>query len=160
MANLDPEDRFLAAQAIYKKIGSQLRTGNPDNARGQYDAKLEGLYQQFGAKSIDLKIGDMKVGTASRSERKGAQKMQLEVVNEDSFTNWLSWNLTEFYPAILAQCAKEGIIPDGCAPVVQESSPSISWTLRGLDVDEVSDALKEKYGIGAPDISGLLEGGE
>lgn len=155
---MQPRERFLVAQSIYKRIGKELKTGDVGNARWNFESALEDQHRATGAKSFDLRIGDTTVGTATRSVRRMQPKPELEIVDEESFRKWVDWNMSAFYPAILAQCAKAGEVPDGCAPVVQEATEKASWTLRGLDMDDVAEAVRATYGVGAMDVAGLLGG--
>lgn len=155
---MQPREKFLVAQSIYKRIGKELKTGEVGNARWRFESALEDGYRATGAKSFDLRIGNTKVGTATRTVRKSAQKPSLEIVDEESFRKWAIENLTAFYQDILAHCIKTGEVPDGCAPVCHDPEEKASWTLRGLDMDDVAEAVRATYGVGAMDIAGLLGG--
>ena len=154
-----PREQFIVAQALYKSIGKELKTGEVGNARWRFESALENDYRTTGAKSFDLRIGSAKVGTASRAVRKTAQKPSLEIVDEESFRKWAIDNLTAFYQDILAHCIKTGEVPDGCAPVYHEPEEKASWTLRGLDIRNVAEAARAEYGIDVSGIAGLLGDG-
>ncbi len=157
---MTPREKFIVAQALYKSIGKELKTGEVGNARWRFESALEEDYRATGARIFDQRIGNATVGTAYRTVRKSAQKPSLEIVDEDSFRKWAIDNLTAFYQDILAHCVKTGEVPDGCAPVYHEPEEKASWTLRGLDIRNVADAVRTEYGIDVSGIAGLLEGGE
>lgn len=158
-AQMQPREKFLVAQSIYKRIGKELKTGEVGNARWNFESALEDQYRTTGAKSFDLRIGDTKVGTATRSVRRTQPKPELEIVDEDSFRAWAEENLSAFYQDILAHCAKTGEIPDGCAPAAFDATEKASWTLRGLDIRNVAEAARAEYGIDVSGIAGLLGDG-
>ena len=155
---MKPHERFIVAQSIYKRIGKELKTGEVGNARWRFESSLEDQYRATGAKSFDLRIGDTKVGTATRSVRRVQPRPELEIVDEESFRKWTIENLSAFYQDILAHCIKTGEVPDGCAPACHEPEEKASWTLRGLDMDDVAVAVRDTYGVGAMDVAGLLGG--
>ena len=158
--HMTPREKFILAQAFYKAVGKELKTGEVGNARWRFESALEEDYRATKAKSFYLMIGNTEVGTASRSVRKAAQKPSLDIVDEESFRQWAIDNLTAFYQDILAHCVKTGEVPDGCAPVYHDPEEKASWTLTGLDIRNVADAVRTEYGIDVSGISGLLEGGE
>lgn len=155
---MQPREKFIVAQSIYKRIGKELKTGEVGNARWRFESALEDGYRATGAKSFDLRIGDVKVGTASRTVRRVQPKPSLEIVDEESFRKWTIENLSAFYQDILAHCIKTGEVPDGCAPMTFDATEKASWTLRGLDMDDVAKAVRATYGVGAMDVAGLLGG--
>lgn len=157
---MTPREKFILAQAFYKSIGKELKTGEVGNARWRFESALEDDYRSTGARSFEMRIGKTKVGTAFRDVRKAAQKPSLEIVDEESFRKWAIENLSAFYQDIISHCIKTGEVPDGCAPVYHEPEEKASWTLRGLDIRDVADAARAEYGIDVSGISGLLEGGE
>lgn len=158
-AQMQPREKFIVAQSIYKRIGKELKTGEVGNARWRFESALEEDYRATGAKSFDLRIGNAKVGTASRTVRKATQKPSLEIVDEENFRQWAIDNLSAFYQDIISHCVKTGEVPDGCAPVYHEPEEKASWTLRGLDIRNVADAARTEYGIDVSGIEGLLGDG-
>ena len=159
-AQMQPREKFIVAQSIYKRIGKEMKTGKVGNARWNFESSLEDQYRATGAKSFDLRIGDTKVGTATRSVRRVQPKTELEIVDEESFRAWVGKNLTAFYQDILSHCVRTGEVPDGCAPVAFDATEKASWTLRGLDMDDVAEAVRATYGVGAMDVAGLIGDGE
>ena len=64
-SNLDAAARLAVAQAVYKVVGAAVSTKERDNLRAQLDDETVALYQMYGVKSRDLKVGDLKVGSVS-----------------------------------------------------------------------------------------------
>lgn len=157
---MQPRERFIVAQSIYKRIGKELKTGEVGNARWRFESALEDQYRATGAKSFDLRIGETTVGTATRSVRRVQPKPELEIVDEESFRAWVDNNITAFYRDVLDHCIRTGEVPDGCAPAASDATEKASWTLRGLDMDEVAKAVRSTYGVGAMDVAGLIGDGE
>ena len=64
-SNLDAAAKLAVAQAVYKVVGAAVSTKERDNLRAQLDDETVALYQMYGSKNRELKIGNMKVGSIS-----------------------------------------------------------------------------------------------
>ena len=64
-SNLDAAAKLAVAQAVYKVVGAAVSTKERDNLRAQLDDETVALYQMYGSKNRELKIGSMKVGSIS-----------------------------------------------------------------------------------------------
>lgn len=58
-------ERLAVAQALYQVVGAAVKTGDAGSLRGRADAAVKGLYDDFGVKSVELRVGDVPVGTMS-----------------------------------------------------------------------------------------------
>lgn len=65
MSSLDAAARLAVAQAVYKAVAGAVSTKSDRNLRAEVDGETMALYEMYGLKSRDIKIGGAKVGTMS-----------------------------------------------------------------------------------------------
>ena len=64
-------ERLAIEQAVYNAIGADLKTGNPDNLRGEVNGFYLDLYESTGATGFEVRVNGQKVGTYGFSKVKG-----------------------------------------------------------------------------------------
>ena len=161
-------ERFAVAQALYKAIAAQVKTGEPDNLRGRVDDMLREDYKEKGTDRYRLKLNDVEVGTISL--RAGKAQTRLIVEDETAFLDWLFDDgigyLHEFIRspkgrALVDFCASaivaDGEIPRGCTAYT-EPAHFEGTVVKGCDIEQVASAL----GLNLPQamVYALTEGGE
>lgn len=149
-------EKLAVAQAVYKVSGEVVSTKDPDSLRSQVDEYYRGLFEQTGAKSFDLKIGDEKVGTYSIKTTKAKEEKRLVVKDDEAFTRWCTANncikVVNDFDKAYSMFLETGEVPDGCeylTKITQEGYYNGS-ALR-IDPYTVNKALGE-----ALSITGLL----
>ena len=165
-------ERLAVEQAVYNAIGADLKTGVPDNLRGQVNGFYLDLYRQTGATGFEVRVNGQKVGTYGFNRVKGTPERtvtELRVVDEgamradesEDFNEWLTAWLEEHLPELAVRYATEtGELLDGMG-YVTETVPATPDTIRPngtlrVRADKVADAL----GNALPaTIAGLLGGG-
>ena len=65
MSDLNPIERLAIEQAVYNAIGADLKTGMPDNLRGEVNAFYLDMYERTGATGFEVRVNGQKVGTHS-----------------------------------------------------------------------------------------------
>ena len=80
---LDTLGRLAVAQAIYKLVAPAVKTSTPGNLRASLDDSLREMYETAGVRSVDLRVGGVKVGSASARVKGG-----WEVEDPDAFDAW------------------------------------------------------------------------
>ena len=165
-------ERLAIEQAIYNAIGADLKTGVPDNLRGEVNGFYLDLYQQTGATGFEVRVNGQKVGTYGFAKVKGQPERtvtELVVTDMDALRCWdddaFHEYVAKFFDQHLAELAiqyaqETGDLPDG-VELVEVTTPATpdgirpNGTLR-VRPDKVADAL----GNALPaTIAGLLEGG-
>lgn len=163
--------RMALAQALYKAVSAEVKTGDEFNLRGEFDAIMRERYRQAKAigappKTIDVEVDGEKVGSYSFTvgkARPASTRADIVVEDRDAL---LGWALTMGYfdvdmDAVRGHFARTGEVPDGCRPVevVEPARPGgeVERTSLRIDPAKVASALG-----GALDeaVSALLEGGE
>ncbi|MDD6566961.1 MAG: hypothetical protein PUF11_09305 [Parafannyhessea umbonata] len=149
--------RLLMAQSVYRECAGMVKTGSPDNLRGQLDEELESQYERTGARSVDVRVGGVTCATATRTVKAGRPRCDMTVTDERAFAEWVADNITEFYEPILAQCARSGEVPDGVDVTTSETPDTVRWQLKNLDPHAVAVAVRAVF----PDADAvrLLTGG-
>ena len=165
-------ERLAIEQAVYNAIGADLKTGVPDNLRGEVNAHYLDLYEQTGATGFEVRVNGQKIGTYGFSKVKGQPERtvtELRVTDMDALRAWDSEEFNDFITAwvdenlaelAIQYAAKTGELPDG-VEYVTETVPATPDTIRPngtlrVRADKVADAL----GNALPaTIAGLLGGG-
>lgn len=165
-------ERLAVEQAVYNAIGADLKTGNPDNLRGEVNGFYLDLYERTGATGFEVRVNGQKVGTYGFSKVKGTPERTVTEVRvtdvdalradeSDEFNDWLSAWLTDHLSELAVQYVQQtGELLDGMeyVTVTQPATPDTirpNGTLR-VKPEKVAAAL----GNALPaTIAGLLEGG-
>ena len=169
---MNPIERLAVEQAVYNAIGADLKTGNPDNLRGEVNGFYLDLYEQTGATGFEVRVNGQKVGTYGFAKVKGTPERtvtELRVVDaaalradeSDEFNDWLTAWLTDHLPELAVQyCAETGELLDG-VEYVTETIPATPDTIRPNGTLRVrADKVAAALGNALPaTIAGLLEGG-
>jgi len=172
VSDYNPIERLAIEQAVYNAIGADLKTGVPDNLRGEVNGFYLDMYERTGATGFEVRVNGQKVGTYGFSKVKGKPERtvtELRVTDEDAlradesdeFNDWLGAWLTDHLPELAIQYAQEtGELLDGME-LVEVTTPAVpdgirpNGTLR-VKPEKVAAAL----GNALPaTIAGLLEGG-
>jgi len=161
-------ERFAVAQALYKAIAAQVKTGEPDNLRGRVDDMLRDDYKEKGTDRYRLKVGGVEVGTLSL--RLGRAQTRLIVEDETAFMDWLFDDgigyLHEFIRSpkgralvdfMASAIVTDGEVPRGCTAYT-EPAHFEGTTVKGCDIEDVANAL----GLNLPQamMYALTEGSE
>ena len=172
MSDYNPIERLAIEQAVYNAIGADLKTGNPDNLRGEVNGFYLDLYERTGATGFEVRVNGQKVGTYGFSKVKGTPERtvtELRVTDEDAlmadesdeFNDWLSdyirFHLVDF--AILFT-QETGELLDGME-YVTTTHPATPDTIRPNGTLRVRpEKVAAALGNALPaTIAGLLEGG-
>lgn len=144
-------ERFAVAQALYKAIGAQVRTGEPDNLRGRVDDMLRADYREKGTDRYRLKVGGTEVGTLSL--KAGREQARLIVEDETAFLDWLFGDglgyLAEFVRSpkgralvdyMATAVVTDGEVPAGCSAYT-EPAHFEGTVVRGCEIGDVAAAL-------------------
>ena len=172
MSDYNPIERLAIEQAVYNAIGADLKTGVPDNLRGEVNGFYLDMYERTGATGFEVRVNGQKVGTYGFSKVKGKPERtvtELRVTDADAlradesdeFNDWLTAWLTDHLTELAVQYAQEtGELLDGME-LVEVTTPAVpdgirpNGTLR-VRPEKVAAAL----GNALPaTIAGLLEGG-
>ena len=165
-------ERLAIEQAVYNAIGADLKTGVPDNLRGEVNGFYLDMYERTGATGFEVRVNGQKVGTYGFAKVKGKPERtvtELRVTDEDAlradksdeFNDWLSDYINYHLVDFAIQYAQEtGELLDGME-LVEATTPAVpdgirpNGTLR-VKPEKVAAAL----GNALPaTIAGLLEGG-
>lgn len=161
--------RMALAQALYKAVSAEVKTGDEFNLRGEFDAIMRERFAEarklgLSPKSFDVNIDGKKVGTYSiavTEPKPEATETRLRMEDADKL---LAWALERGFvnvdmAKVTGWFAETGEVPDGCAPY-ERTTPAVEGgaiartTLR-VDVSKVTDAIEMELG---EMVSGLLEG--
>lgn len=168
MAEKPLMENLAVAQAVYKVVSAAVKTGDPDNLRGQADAQLMELYEMgkslgMPTKSVDLTVGDAKVGTVSVIEKGGESKQVYDLTDGEAFERWL-WNNSEDVTLYVSEhgsdfcqwlMRKTGEIPDGVTVRSVETPTKVTTSVR-VDPKKVAVALEKRDELPTV-LAGLLE---
>jgi hypothetical protein len=169
---MNPIERLAVEQAVYNAIGADLKTGNPDNLRGEVNGFYLDLYEQTGATGFEVRVNGQKVGTYGFAKVKGTPERtvtELRVIDHaamvadesDEFLEYCSRWLESHLDEIAVQyCAETGELLDG-VEYVTETIPATPDTIRPNGTLRVrADKVAAALGNALPaTIAGLLEGG-
>ena len=166
-------ERLAIEQAVYKAIGADVATNDPDNLRGEVNAHYRDLYEQTGATGFEVRLNGQKVGTYGFNKVRGQKAHTERIVTvtdvdalradeSDEFNDWLSAYVTEHLSELAVQYAQEtGELLDGMA-VVEREHPATPDTIRPNGTLRVKpEKVAAALGNALPaTIAGLLEGGQ
>mgnify|MGYP007115365228 CR=1 FL=1 len=172
MSDLNPIERLAVEQAVYNAIGADLKTGVPDNLRGEVNAFYLDMYERTGATGFEVRIGGQKVGTYGFNRVKGQPEHTVSEVRvtdadalradeSDEFNDWLTEWLNSHLPELAVQyCEQTGELLDG-VEVVTETIPATPDTIRPNGTLRVKpEKVAAALGNALPaTIAGLLGGG-
>ena len=165
-------ERLAIEQAVYKAIGADVATNDPDNLRAEVNQHYLDLYEQTGATGFEVRLRGQKVGPYGFSKVRG-QKAYIERIvtvtdvdalradESDEFNDWLSAYINEHIDELAVQYATEtGELLDGMA-VVEREHPATPDTIRPNGTLRVKpEKVAAALGNALPaTIAGLLEGG-
>lgn len=88
-------DRLAVAQAVYKAVAAQVKTGSPDNLRGRAEAEFRELMEAEGVDRARLRVNGEDVGTMSVTYSKATEGP--EVTDEADYEAWLGEHGEEAY---------------------------------------------------------------
>lgn len=165
-------ERLAIEQAIYNAIGADLKTGVPDNLRGQVNGAYLDLYEQTGATGFEVRLNGQKVGTYGFSKVKGQPERtvtELRVTDEDAlaadnseeFCEWLASYITDHLDELaIRYCQETGELLDG-VELVESTMPATPDGIRPNGTLRIQPAkVAAAMGGALPSvIAGLLEGG-
>lgn len=165
-------ERLAIEQAVYNAIGADLKTGIPDNLRGEVNGFYLDLYERTGATGFEVRVNGQKVGTYGFAKVKGQPERtvtELRVTDEDAlradksdeFNDWLGAYLTDHLGELAVQyCQETGELLDGME-LVEVTTPATPDTIRPNGTLRVRpEKVAAALGNALPaTIAGLLEGG-
>ena len=143
--------RFAVAQALYKALAEQVKTGEPDNLRGRVDDELRRLNKEAGVDRIRLMVEGEEVGTMTLKKSKEATRLIVE--DEIAFADWLFTDGLGYFCEFLRtpKCrplvdymttalVTDGEVPRGCTAYT-EPAHFEGTVVRGCEVERVAAAL-------------------
>lgn len=165
-------ERLAVEQAVYNAIGADLKTGVPDNLRGEVTARYRRSYEDTGATSFEVRLNGEKVGTFAFPKVKGrAAHMDvsfrvtdfgaLQAHDDDDWlgfcSRWLDGHLAEVAEAYVR--ATGDTLPG--VEIRAEEVPATPDTIGASGRLRVDPAkVAEALGPALPSmVAGLLEGG-
>jgi hypothetical protein len=165
-------ERLAIEQAVYNAIGADLKTGVPDNLRGQVNASYLDLYQRTGATGFEVRVNGVKCGTYGFSRVKGTPERTvtelrvndheaLAADTSEEFNEWLSGWIDGHLDELAVQYATDtGELLDGME-YVTETIPATPDSIRPngtlrVKPEKVAAALGNRL---PATIAGLLGGG-
>lgn len=165
-------EQLAIEQAVYNAIGADLKTGVPDNLRGEVNGFYLDMYQRTGATAFEVRLNGQKVGTYGFAKVKGQPERtatELRVTDhaaliadeDDEFLQWCSDWLESHLDELAIQYATEtGELLDGME-YVTETIPGTPDTIRPNGTLRVKpEKVAAALGNALPaTIAGLLEGG-
>ena len=175
MDELTDVQRLAVAQAVYKAVSAVVSTKDGDSLRSECDRVLVDQYERTGAKSYDVPINGIKVGTYSVKVSKAKPKRKAPrawVDDWDEFIDWLThedeadcWlrSLIEEHGDELASeiLHETGEIAPGCAAQLDYCEPAepsrVTGTTLRVDAAAVAEAMGPMLG---ERVMGLLGGAE
>lgn len=141
MPNSEIADRIAklaVAQAVYKLAAEQVSTKEPGNLRSEVDAHYRELFEQTGAKSFEIRIGEEKVGTYSVKVTKPKKQTVCDCYNPSAYRAWCEEH--GFVKTVIDEDAahahflETGEVPDGCN-VSQVETPGGQYADGSIRVD-------------------------
>lgn len=165
-------EHLAIEQAVYNAIGADLKTGVPDNLRGEVNGFYLDMYERTGATAFEVRVAGQKVGTYGFNKVKGQPERtvtELRVTDHaalvadasDEFTAWLADYMRDHMDELAVRYATEtGELLDGME-YVTTTTPATPDTIRPngtlrVRADKVAAALGNRL---PATIAGLLEGG-
>lgn len=158
--------RLGVLQALFKAIGKEVSTKDPDSLRSRVDAALKELNASTGVKSLEIVINGLKFGqlTAKTSDRKTVENVYVNDVEDlvgealpQDILDFIRDNSGEFACWLWERHKDEGEIPPGCEVVVHElPAQFIGTTLTGCKPEDLGIALGDEL---PSVVIGALEGG-
>lgn len=166
-------ERLAIEQAVYKAIGADVATNDPDNLRGEVNAFYLDMYERTGATGFEVRVNGQKIGTYGFPKVKGQPGRtvtELRVTDMDALRGWESDEFDDFVARWVGDnlaelavqyAAKTGELPDG-VEYVTESIPATPDTIRPNGTLRVRpEKVAAALGNALPaTIAGLLEGGK
>ncbi len=175
MDELTDVQRLAVAQAVYKAVSGVVSTKDGDSLRSECDRVLVEQYERTGAKSYDVPINGIKVGTYSVKVSKAKPKRKAPrawVDDWDEFIDWLThdeeadcwlrWLIEENGDALALDILREtGEVAPGCVAQRDYCEPAeparVTGTTLRVDPDAVAEAMGPMLG---ERVMGLLGGAE
>lgn len=174
MDELTDVQRLAVAQAVYKAVSGIVSTKDGDSLRSECDRVLVDQYERTGAKSYDVPINGVKVGTYSVKVSKAKPKRKAPRVwvdDGDEFAEWLAsedgacWlrHLVDEHGDELAFGVfyETGEIAPGCVAQLNYCEPAepsrVTGTTLRVDTAAVAEAMGPVLG---ESVMGLLGGAE
>lgn len=147
----DDIQRFAVAQALYKALAEQVRTGEPDNLRGRVDDILRDMNKRGGADRMRLTVNGSNVGTLTLKQ--GREATRLIVEDELAFVDWLFTDGIGYLYAYLhtpkgrqlvdymaSAIVTDGEVPRGCTAYT-EPAHFEGTVVKDCDIDKIMQAL-------------------
>lgn len=165
-------EQLAIEQAVYNAIGADLKTGVPDNLRGEVNGFYLDMYERTGATAFEVRLNGQKVGTYGFNKVKGQPERtvtELRVTDHaalmadesDEFADWLGRYITDHMDELaIAYATETGELLDGME-CVTETIPGTPDTIRPNGTLRVKpEKVAAALGNALPaTIAGLLEGG-
>ena len=151
-------EQLAVAQAVYKLAAEMVSTKEPGNLRSEVDMHYREMFEQTGAKSFEIRIGDKKVGTYSVRVTKPETRVRLKVTDSRALMAWCEANdclrVEPDMRRVESIFGETGELPDGCE-VEASSTPGGEYAKSSLRIDpeKVNNAL------GGADVLPMLMGG-
>jgi hypothetical protein len=174
MDELTDVQRLAVAQAVYKAVSGVVSTKDEDSLRSECDRVLVEQYEQTGAKSYDVPINGIKVGTYSVKVSKAKPKRKaprawvddwdefIDWLTNDDGADWLRHLVEEHGDALALDILREtGEVAPGCVAQPDYCEPAeparVTGTTLRVDADAVAEAMGPMLG---ERVMGLLGGAE
>lgn len=164
MQDLTDMQRLACAQALYNRLGEYV--GKKAGLRRDVDEQVLGFYEATGAKSYDVNIHGMKVGTMSVTVSKEVEHTVFDKVDADAFASWLDTDegldaVVEYLRAheedfVRAYVADTGEIPPGVSVRTVTEPSRVKGTVLRVQPDKVASAMRGEL---PTVVAGLIEGG-
>lgn len=159
-------ERLAIMQALYKELGKEVGTRNPDGIRAKVDAGLLARYAEDGTDRRRIMVNGVQIGTQSiRFTRERARAIMEDA---DALAEWLCGEdgrqMLDAYMREKGQSVAEwliehmnGELPDGVTAYIEPAHPD-GTVLKGCEFDDVVGAL----GLNLPQAVAyaLTDGGE
>jgi len=166
-----PMEQLAIKQALYKTLAADVDTKNPDSLRGYVSADIISRYMLTGAKSYDLRVDGMKVGTMSVTVSKEADERherRFRVANDSALDAWVRGEDAQQYWDAFVTSHRDvfakwyfecmGELPDGCE-MADVTIPAKSSQVTGTALRVKPEKVREALGANLPTaVAGLLEG--
>lgn len=142
--------KVAIAQAVYKTVARYVSTKGNDSLRAEFDAAIMDAYDQTGAKSFDMKVRGIKVGSISVRKSKEKEEINISITDKESFDGWLldtglGRQVVEYdQEAVIEYCLKTGEIPDGASIMTCLLPERATGTTLKIDVDKVAAACADQ----------------
>ena len=131
-------EQLAVAQAVYKLAAEKVKTNEPGNLRAEVDAHYRELFEQTGAKSFDIRIGEEKVGTYSVKVTKPKRQTVCDCYDQSAYLAWCEEH--GFVRKVIDEDAasayfeETGELPFGCN-VTEVETPGGQYAGGSLCVD-------------------------